>query len=321
MAQARKNVLTEDSLLTYHVISRCTRREWLLGGDHAHRRAWVVELMNELLDCFAIDILSYAIMSNHIHLVARQRPDILAGWSREKLAMSGLRGIPVRLDGKMLLLPATKTNARRYAENDQWMEQCAQRFSSLSWFMKLLKQRISRRANKEDGCTGHFWESRFQTIPLLDNGAVLGCMAYVDLNQWRAGIGHALGDAPYNSLRQRLLHAGMKRHKKSDSEAESVLGKRLVPLSRCRPCEAGVFPKSSLKLEQYLCFIEPKAQSQFELAEKICDDLGIDTEAWNERRLEPGAFQGIAVGKESSRKDFAIALEKKTLADKTRIWL
>ena len=54
--------------------------------------------------------------------------------------------------------------------------------------MKVLNERIAKQANKEDKCTGHFWEARFKSQALLDEKAVLSAMAYDDLNPIRAAM-------------------------------------------------------------------------------------------------------------------------------------
>ena len=56
-----------------------------------------------------------------------------------------------------------------------------ERLADLGWIMKALKEDIAKRANKEDGCSGAFWEGRFKSVPLLDQQALLACMAYVEL--------------------------------------------------------------------------------------------------------------------------------------------
>ncbi|GLQ73449.1 hypothetical protein GCM10007932_28090 [Vibrio penaeicida] len=48
--------------------------------------------------------------------------------------------------------------------------------------MRMLNQDIVTQANKEDGCTRHFWEGRFKSQALLDEPAPAAAMAYVDLN-------------------------------------------------------------------------------------------------------------------------------------------
>ncbi len=57
------------------------------------------------------------------------------------------------------------------------------RLSSISFFMKALCEHIGHRANREDGCTGRFFEGRFGCRWLADEAAILVCGIYVDLHQ------------------------------------------------------------------------------------------------------------------------------------------
>ena len=126
---------------------------------------------------------------------------------------------------------------------------------SISLFMKHLKQPISWRANREDGCTGHFFESRFYSGALLDDTSLLTAMAYVDLNPVRAGVVQVAIDAEHTSLQHRLQAA-------QDNKAR--LDDYLAPLNDLDNNEEKVTTRLPITLRQYLDFvaqIEPRQES------------------------------------------------------------
>jgi REP element-mobilizing transposase RayT len=320
MPQSRELVMPPQAVGTYHILSRCTRREFLLGGKYEHRRAWVAGLLAELLDGFAIELHAFAIMSNHVHLVLRPRPDIASSWSARQVASRGLQQIPVRSGAGLTALPVTRTLTERYADNEMWVGEHRERLSSLTWFMKLFKQRIARRANAEDGSRGHFWESRFLSVPLLNMGAVIGCMAHVDRNPLRAKMVQDPADAVFTSIAHRLCAAGEGRPAKYFCDEDIQLGKQLIPLSACRPVEplTGERPTSALSLSDYRELVSPTKRSA-EVA-RICTTLGINPTTWYDAQHEGGLFQGIAVGNRAARAAFAQTQGKQIIADKTGVW-
>ena len=209
MTQPRSQQVSVADTPFYHVLSRCVRRSYLCGIDresgenYEHRRGWLEGRMRLLSSLFSIDICAYAVMSNHYHIVLKLNPCEAEAWSDNEVLhrwCSLHKGMPLvqkYLEGKKLL-----------TVERQVIKQCVaiyrQRLQSLSWFMKCLNEPIARQANKEDGCTGHFWEARFKSQALLSEDALLSAMAYVDLNPVRAGMAKTPEKSDFTSIKERL---------------------------------------------------------------------------------------------------------------------
>ncbi len=59
----RRLLVDDERPGAFRVISRCVRRVYLCGDEAEHRRAWVTELIRQATGAFAVDVLSYAVMS------------------------------------------------------------------------------------------------------------------------------------------------------------------------------------------------------------------------------------------------------------------
>ncbi len=209
MTQARSRQVSLEDTPYYHCISRCVRRAFLCGEDHVtgenyeHRKPWVVEKLKDLSEVFAIDICAYAIMSNHYHIILRVDADTAKNWDQDEV-IERWREL---FGGGVLLERYLAGECKTEAELDQVAETAEiwrARLMDISWFMRCLNESIARQANKEDNCKGRFWEGRFKSQALLDERALLACMAYVDLNPVRAGICETPEASDFTSIQQRL---------------------------------------------------------------------------------------------------------------------
>jgi len=55
------------------------------GKNFDHRKVWIEVYLQQFAAAFGIDLLGYAILSNHFHLILRTRPDVVATWDDRKL--------------------------------------------------------------------------------------------------------------------------------------------------------------------------------------------------------------------------------------------
>lgn len=206
----RPDVLAEGEFQFEHCINQCVRRAFLCGKDeltgknYDHRRELIRGRLEFLAGVMGIEVLGYAIMSNHFHTILRGRHDLVAAWSDDQVALKWWMLCPVRKNKDGSPAEPTEFEINQIRNDKKGLKEKRQRLSSISWFMRFLSERIAKEANKQDKCSGRFWEGRFKAQVLLDAAAILACMQYVELNPLRGGIAKTPEDSNFTSAQDRL---------------------------------------------------------------------------------------------------------------------
>jgi len=151
-----------------------------------------------------IDVLGYAVMGNHLHVILRNRPDVVQEWADEEVAQRIWQLFPARKEEDGSPAEPRESDLQALMADAKRLLEYRRRLSDISWLMRQLAEKIARLANAEDECTGRFWEGRFKCQPLLDEAAVLACAAYVDLNPVRAKIAETPEESDYTSVQDRI---------------------------------------------------------------------------------------------------------------------
>ena len=230
---ARAEVFAPDEVAVVHVMNRVVRRCFLLGDDPIsgknfdHRKVWIEEQLRLQAACFGIDLLGFALMSNHFHLILRSRPDCVAAWDDTDVARRWLTLCPVRKDEQGNAEEPDEVELNLIRNDPEKLKQIRSRLSDISWWMRILCQHIAMRANHEDKEVGRFFQSRFRAVRLLDEQAILACAAYVDLNPIRAALAESLETSPHTSI-QRRIQAVEKPTKKGGDYVPQPVAKPVV---------------------------------------------------------------------------------------------
>jgi REP element-mobilizing transposase RayT len=187
----RKRMRITDCSACYHVMSRVVNGEFLLGSieKEALRR-----MMWRMATFSGVEILTYAIMDNHFHILLKVPEQ--KSWLKRFEGKEGEERFFEHLSlvySKAFITQfrAEITELRHRGEEaavQALLERFQQRFCDLSLFVKELKERFSRWYNKQNSRRGTLWMDRFKSV-LVESGEALQTMAgYIDLNPVRAGI-------------------------------------------------------------------------------------------------------------------------------------
>ena len=208
--QARGESIDPSEVQVVHAVQRCVRRAFLCGEDaltgksFEHRRAWIRNRLEFLASVFGIDCLTYTVLSNHLHIVLRSRPDVVKDWSDNEVARRWLRLFPKRRDADGNPADPEDHELGMITNDSNRLIEIRRRLSDISWWMRAIAENIARRSNKEDECSGRFWEGRYKAQLLLDEASLLACAAYVDLNPVRAAMAKTPEESEFTGAKDRI---------------------------------------------------------------------------------------------------------------------
>ena len=179
---ARPNRVKSEGEGYYHVIDRLAHREFLLKDERIKGR--LVDLMRRAAAFSGVDVCTYAVMDNHLHLCVRvpepsevgertvvERVETLYGEARA----AALRGELDRLRAE-----------GREGDAIRVLDRLRARMGDLSEFMKTFKQRVTQWYNRELGHEGTLWSGRFKSVLLEKDDAVRVVADYIHCNPVRA---------------------------------------------------------------------------------------------------------------------------------------
>lgn len=297
MPKPRKQQISLAVTPYYHCMSRCVRRAFLCGKDpltghcFEHRRGWIEDKAISIAQTFAINIAAYAIMSNHYHLVLFVDSEQAESWSHTEVLQRWHRLFRGNALSQKFL------NQKSLSEGERnrlviYAEACRQRLMDISWFMRTLNEYIARKANKEDCCTGSFWEGRFKSQALLDESALFACLAYVDLNPIRAGAAKTPEESEYTSIKQRC-HIAKQSHQPNHINAQHqelhpFVGSQQQPINNQEQKTKRTIKGIPISLTSYLELVEWTGHIQRtdklslipKKSHSILNRLGLNTKQW-----------------------------------------
>jgi REP element-mobilizing transposase RayT len=319
MPQPRYRLVDTQTTPYYHCVSRCVRRAFLFGFDRKtgksfdHRKQWILDRIKTLSSVFAIDVCAFAIMSNHFHLVLYVDTERARQWSADEVIERWLRlykgpSVVHRFQA------GTRLNQLEQDALDSIVETWRVRLFDLSWYMRCLNEAIARMANKEDNCTGRFWEGRYRSQALLDEAALVSCMAYVDLNPIRAGKSTSLAGSEFTSIKERLEAFATNPEPKPNW---------LVPLAGEKTSSIHVLP---IQQTDYFALVDwtgravrlDKRGAIPANVESVLLKLGVDRGRWVTNTQYFGSRFKRAVGNLNQLRKFADRINQKWLAGQSQ---
>ncbi len=159
-------LIVPETKTAYHVISRTALDGFPFGDVEKDQ---FVKILRRFSKVYFTEVMGYTILDNHFHILVTMHPE-------ENYSDDDIKERFEYLYGKDIEYPVERA---RFFRN---------KWSSLSEFIKDIKQTFSRYYNRMHSRRGTLWGERFKSVIVQNGEALVNCLAYIDLNPVRAGI-------------------------------------------------------------------------------------------------------------------------------------
>ena len=171
-------LLVSETPTVYHVMSRTALPGLPFTASDKDRLQALIFRFSRI---YFTEILGFCLMDNHFHILVRMLP-------RNHGDESSLRQRFRLAHGEKAVLSVGKIPELR------------KKWSSLSEFVKEIKQTFSRYYNKKNNRKGYLWGDRFKSVIVQNGRTMVNCLAYIDLNPVRANMVQRPEDYRWSSL-------------------------------------------------------------------------------------------------------------------------
>ncbi len=171
-------MLIPDEKTAYHVMSRTALDGFPFGNVEKEKFVNIIKRYSKL---YFAEIIGFTIMDNHWHLLTIMHPE-------RNFSDEDIKNRFIDFHGKDTFFPAERIPYFR----EKW--------SSLSEFIRDIKQSFSRFYNKIHNRRGTLWGERFKSVIVQNGETLINCLAYIDLNSIRAGIVKKPDDYRWSSI-------------------------------------------------------------------------------------------------------------------------
>jgi len=174
-----------------HVVDRVVGRERLLGSEE---KEFFRRLMRRLARFTGLEVITWACLDNHWHILLRVPNEAEAAVLREGISEESLLERMERAFSPEYIEETKRRLAQFRRDGKPEMAEAVLRrlreqTFDVSMFIHMLKRRFSVWYNQRHAREGTLWQGRYKSVLVEDEeDVVLRMAAYIDLNALRAGL-------------------------------------------------------------------------------------------------------------------------------------